>query len=237
MTPRSPARPPAPRSPASPRIDDGSAAVTGIPGSDELVCEADLSGADWPGAVLDGVDLSGVRGRSVRAPQCSWDHSQWADVALESGDLAASSWRDSGWQRTALSECRLTGAILSGCSLEDVAVRGCVLDMAQFRFASLRRVAFTDCRLSGADFSSARLEEVLIRDCVLDGAQFHQVLISGRRVSRNARSGPGLVIDGGSIEGLAGAESLRGAAIDPAHLDILGRLLASAAGISLDVPR
>lgn len=227
---------PAPGPPTPPRLPDSQAARSAVPGADELMEEVDLTGADWSGCTLEGVDLSGVRARSMRAPDCSWDHSQWADVVLESCDLAASSWRDSGWQRTEAGECRLTGAVLSGCSLEDVWLRGCVLDMAQFRMASLRRVRFTGCRMTGADFSSAHLEQVRIEDCVLDGAAFHQVRITGRRSSRSSPAGPGLVISGGSIDGLSGADQLHGAAIDPSHLEVLGRLLAGAAGIGLELP-
>ncbi|WP_181833677.1 pentapeptide repeat-containing protein [Acidipropionibacterium virtanenii] len=225
-----------PRSPAPPRLEEPSAPRTGLPGPDELVEAADLSGADWSAAVLEGVDLSAVGARSMSTQQCSWDHSQWADVALDSCDLAASSWRDSGWQRTQMSECRLTGAVLSGCSLEDVWLRGCLLDMAQFRFASLRRVRFSGCRMSGVDFTSAHLEEVVLTDCRLDRAEFHQVRITGRRSSRGSRPGPGLIIEGGSMDGLAGADQLRGAAVDPVHLDTLGTLLAGAAGIRLELP-
>lgn len=231
MTSRGPA---SPRPPAAPRIDGPLTSLPGLPTDDELIADADLSGSEWTGAQLDGVDLSGCRGRSLSAPQCDWDHSQWSDVVLESSDLAASAWRDSGWQRAELCECRLTGVILSGCSLEDVSFRGCVLDMAQFRQARLRRVRFSGCRLAGADFSSALLEEVRFTDCVLDGARLHQVRITGG--PRTGRRGPGLVISGGSIDGLSGADQLRGAAIDPIHLEVLGRLLATEAGICLQIP-
>ncbi|MCI1749412.1 MAG: pentapeptide repeat-containing protein [Acidipropionibacterium sp.] len=229
-------RSPAPRPPAAPRVGGPLDPRTETPRADELVEDADITGARWSGADLDGVDLMSVRGRSVMAAQSVWQRSQCADVDLESADLAASSWQDAGWRRVRLSECRATGIELSGCMLEDVDITGCVLEMARFRFATLRRVRFTGCRLTRADFSSAQLEEVALDDCLLEGAAFHQVRIQGRKVARNRRSGPGLVIRGGSIEGLAGPDQLRGAAIDPLHLEVLGGLLATAVGISLDLP-
>ncbi len=206
------------------------------PRPDELIEDADITGAQWSDADLDGVDLMAVTGRSVMAPRSVWRRSQCADLELASSDLAGSSWLEAGWRRVGLTDCRLTGVELSGCVLEDADFSGCVLEMARFRFATLRRVRFTGCRLTGADFSEARLEEVLLDDCLLDAAAFHQVHIQGRRTGRTMRSGPGLVIAGGSIEGLAGADQLRGAAVDPVHLDTLGALLAGTAGISLELP-
>ncbi len=237
MTSSSAAQPPLPRPPASPRIGGRLRPRRAVPVADELVEDADIGGADWAGADLDGVDLMSVRGRTVLAAGSVWRRSQCADVELSAADLAGTIWPEAGWRRVELVECRATGAELSGCVLEDVDFRGCLLEMARFRFTTLRRVRFTGCRLTGADFSSALLEEVAVEDCVLDGAEFHQVRIQGRKLARNRRSGPGLVISGGSMEGLAGADQLRGAAIDPLHLEVLGRLLAGAAGISLDLPQ
>lgn len=229
-------QPPAPRPPSPPRPVLALDPRTALPGTDELIEDADISGACWQDADLDGVDLMSVRGRSVLAGRSVWRRSQCADVDLESADLAGSSWHEAGWRRVRLAGCRATGVELSGCMLEDVEFAGCVLEMARFRFATLRRVRLTGCRLTGADLSEARLEEVTLQDCLLDGAAFHQVHIRGRRTARNRTSGPGLVIIGGSIEGLAGVDQLHGAAVDPAHLEVLGRLLAGAAGISLGTP-
>lgn len=229
-------RSPAPRPPAAPRIEGPLHPRTEVPCADELVEDADISGARWPDADMDGVDLMSVRGHSVVAAGSVWRGSQCADVNLDSADLAASRWQETGWRRMRLDDSRATGIELSGCMLEDVEVTGCVLEMASFRFATLRRVRFTGCRLVRADFSSAQLEEVTLIDCRLEGAAFHQVRIQGRRSARNRRSGPGLVVLGGSIEGLAGVDDLRGAAVDPLHLEVLGGLLAAARGISLNPP-
>ncbi|VEI02122.1 secreted effector protein PipB2 [Acidipropionibacterium jensenii] len=234
--PGSTKRSPGPRPPAPPRLSGALAALGQVPEPDALVEDADLSGADWTDAQLEGADLMSVSGRSVRAPRSVWRRSQCADLELASCDLAGSSWPEGGWRRVRLTDCRLTGVELSSCVLEDVDFSGCVLEMARFRFATLRRVRFTGCRLTGADFSDSRLEEVVLDDCVLDSAVFDQVRIQGRRTTGNRRQGPGLVISGGSIEGLSGADQLRGAAIDPLHLEILGALLAGAAGIFLELP-
>ncbi len=42
-----------------------------------------------------------------------------------------------------LDGARLTGAVLSGCTLVDVELRDCLLDLTSLKMATLRRVRFS----------------------------------------------------------------------------------------------
>jgi uncharacterized protein YjbI with pentapeptide repeats len=130
-------------------------------------------------------------------------------TATELGDLVDAVATDLDWaneqirgwsaQRAELHRCRLTGAELAEATLRDVAFDECRLDLVGLRHARLERVVFRDCRLSECDFYGATLQDVLFERCELREATFSECKLE--RVE----------LRGCDLQGLRGAEALRGA--------------------------
>lgn len=129
---------------------------------------------------------------------------------------------DSGWQRVVVTHSRLTGADLSGCTIQNTRFAGCAVDLSNWRFAKLRRVVFDGCKLSGSDFASSALTDVRFVDCDFTGAEFREASLERVRFEACV------------LDGLGGVASLAGATIDPLDLITLSHQLASAIGITID---
>lgn len=116
---------------------------------------------------------------------------------------------------------RLTGAQLPESTLVDVTFADCRADLVSFRFAKLERVVFRDCRLEEADFYGAELEDVLFERCDLRLASIDHA--RSKRVE----------LRGCNLDGMQGAEALRGVRMP--WNDIVGNapLFAAALGIEI----
>ncbi len=155
----------------------------------ELEAPASGRGAVLSEGTLTGADLSGLELAEGR----------WSDLRLRSCSLANAAIRRTEVRRAVLEGCRATGCSLAESTLTDVAFDDCRIDLASFRFATLERVVFRDCRLEEADFYEARLRSVLFERCRLVDATLAGVTLS--RVE----------LRGCELDGVRGAESLRGA--------------------------
>lgn len=167
-----------------------------------------------PGAAIEGgrltdADLAGARVRGVRL----------TDVEIARGNLANSAAPELALRRVVVAGARLTGAQWTAGRIEDVAFRDCRIDLATFAGTTFDRVAFDGCVLAQADFRDALLRSVRFERCDLTEAD-----LAGVRVDR-------CELRGCTLDGLAGVERLRGAAMPWA--DIVGHaaLLAEALGI------
>jgi uncharacterized protein YjbI with pentapeptide repeats len=100
--------------------------------------------------------------------------------------------------RTELRGVRLTGADLAESSFRDVRFVECRLDLVAARLSSFERVVFSDCRMEECDLYGSRLQDVLFERCVLRNAT-----ISGVTAER-------VELRGCDLQGLRGAEALRG---------------------------
>ena len=116
---------------------------------------------------------------------------------------------------------RLTGAQFPEGTFIDATFADCRADLASFRFAKLERVVFRDCRLEEADFYRAELEDVLFERCDLRLAS-----VEGVRVSR-------VELRGCNLEGLQGAEALRGVRMRWDDVVANGPVFASALGVEI----
>lgn len=121
------------------------------------------------------------------------------DAAFAGGSLANARALRSEWRRVRLDAVRATGIQLGEATLADVTFERARLDFASFRLARLERVVFRDCRLEEADFAGARLESVLFERSPLTGAT-----LSFAKVER-------VDLCGCDLDGVSGAETLRGA--------------------------
>jgi uncharacterized protein YjbI with pentapeptide repeats len=87
---------------------------------------------------------------------------------------------------------------LTDARLEDVVLRGCLVDLAGLGGCRLRRVVLDDCRLTGADLQEVACEDLVIRDCDLG-----EVDLTDARFTRTE-------IRGCTLDGARGLDRLRG---------------------------
>jgi uncharacterized protein YjbI with pentapeptide repeats len=146
---------------------------------------------------------------------------EFLDATFEDADWSNRRETRFSARRVEFLRARLTGAQLPESTLIDVTFADCRADLASFRFAKLERVVFRDCRLEEADFYGAELEDVLFERCDLRLAS-----IDGVRITR-------VELRGCNLEGMQGAEALRGARMP--WSDIVGNapLFAVALGIEI----
>jgi uncharacterized protein YjbI with pentapeptide repeats len=126
-----------------------------------------------------------------------------------------------GVSRVVLRRCRLTGAELSESAFIDVTFAECRLDLVGLRMARLQRVAFEQCRMSECDLYGASLTDV-----VFDGCDLRRATLSGSKLAR-------VELRGCELDGVRGAEALRGARLRWADVIHNAGFLAGALGIEV----
>jgi uncharacterized protein YjbI with pentapeptide repeats len=154
-------------------------------------------------------DLMGARLRGLRL----------LDVAIERGNLANTAAPELALRRVAIAGARLTGAQWTSGTIADTTFRDCRIDLATFAATTFERVVFDRCMLAQTDFRDALLRSVRFDRCDLTEAD-----LAGVRIDR-------CELRGCTLDGLAGVERLRGAALPWA--DVVGNaaLFAAALGI------
>lgn len=155
------------------------------------------------------------------AANSDWFKPSWYDLHLRGVDLANARLTEAGLRRIEATECRMTGFDVAQSVIQDATFTGCLLDLANFRFAKLSRVRFVDCRLRGADLSSAQLTDVSFEGCDLSEVQFHDLRTTRGRISAS------------QLTGARSITGLRGMVVDPLDLVELAHQLAAELGISI----
>jgi uncharacterized protein YjbI with pentapeptide repeats len=160
-------------------------------------------------ARLADTELTGARLRGVRL----------LDVAVQRGNLANTAAPELTLRRVEIAGARLTGAQWTTGTIADTTFRDCRIDLATFAATTFERVVFDGCLLAQADFRDALLRSVVFERCDLTEAD-----LAGVRIDR-------CELRGCTLDGLAGVERLRGAAMP--WPDVVGNaaLLAAALGI------
>jgi hypothetical protein len=215
----------APRAPFPPRHDNLTerAELTGSDLEDDSLVEglavADLA-LEWHNCEFVEWGTCTVAGGT--AANSEWFKPSWYDLSGANTDLANARLTEAGVRRAAFNDCRMTGFDLSQAVVQDAVFTGCLLDLANLRFAKLSRVRFVDCRLRGADLSSAQLTDVSFEGCDLSEVQFH-----GLRTIRGR-------IRASQLAGAKTISGLRGMAIDPLDIVELSHQLAAELGILLN---
>ena len=141
------------------------------------------------------------------------------DVAIERGNLANLVAPEPLLRRVTVTGARMTGVQWTRGTVSDVVFRDCRIDLATFAGTTFERVSFEGCMLAQAEFREALLRSVRFEHCDLTEAD-----LTGLRIDR-------CELRACTLDGLAGAERLRGAAMPWA--DVVGHagLLATALGI------
>jgi uncharacterized protein YjbI with pentapeptide repeats len=155
------------------------------------------------------VDASGGRITGLR----------WVDVTVERGNLANLVAPEPSLTRVVFTGTRLTGAQWTRGRITDAVFRDCRIDLATFAGTTFERVTFDGCLVAQTDFGGALLRSVRFDHCDLTEADLSELRIDGCELRAC------------TLDGLVGAERLRGAAMPWA--DVVGHaaLLAHALGI------
>lgn len=111
--------------------------------------------------LMEGVQLSATR---LTAPN-------FADVRLQTCDLANVIWPQAIVHRTEFVDCRLVGFQGSEAHFQNVLFRSSVANHTRWRFATFKHVRFEECDLSGADFQGADLSGVVFWRCNLTNVE------------------------------------------------------------------
>ena len=143
------------------------------------------------------------------------------DVVIERGNLANLVAPELTLRRVTVTGARMTGVQWTRGTIADVVFRDCRIDLATFAGTTFERVAFEGCLLQQAEFREALLRSVRFDHCDLTEAD-----LTGLRID-------GCELRSCTLDGLTGADRLRGAAMPWG--DIVGHagLFASALGIRL----
>jgi uncharacterized protein YjbI with pentapeptide repeats len=209
--------------PSAPRLDDD---------LDELV-DPVLAGVDeWEAVVASGVVSSGPspsltvtasRLAGLHGPGLTVDRLRLVDSAVSRCDLSGAVLLDAQFRRVVFDDCRLSGVVMPGARWTDVRFVRCKMESADLRMVVGERVQFEDCVLRGADLTDARLVSSSLEECDLRDADVTRAGLRGVRLHRS------------QLDGLKGAEHLRGVVIDETQVLPLALALVTAMGITIDV--
>jgi uncharacterized protein YjbI with pentapeptide repeats len=144
---------------------------------------------------------------------------QLFDVEIERGNLANLVAPELSLRQVKMTGARLTGVQWTRGSIADVVFRDCRIDLATFAGTTFDRVRFEGCILTQTEFRETLLRSVRFEHCDLTEAD-----LTGLRIKD-------CELRSCTLDGVAGAERLRGAAMPWG--DILGHagLFAAALGI------
>ena len=160
------------------------------------IADAEAAGLAMPGlrfeeSRLERVDLSGAR----------LAHLSLSDVELESANLANANVRGGSAWRVRIGRSRLTGISWHEGMIRDTVLSDCRIDLSSFAATRMDQVVFERCLLMQVDLQQATLRAVRFQDCDLTEAD-----VSEARFER-------CELRGCTIDGMRGAERLRGVAM------------------------
>ena len=190
--------PEAPRLPEE--LETATIEAAAVESGDEWRCvrivEAELPDLAAPGlrfeeARLDRVDVGGGR----------LAHLSLSDVELEGCNLANADVRGGSAWRARIARSRLTGVSWTEGLVRDAVLSDCRIDLSSFAATRFDQVIFERCLLMQADFQEANLRAVRFVDCDLTEAD-----LMDARFDR-------CELRGCTIDGIRGAERLRGVAM------------------------
>jgi uncharacterized protein YjbI with pentapeptide repeats len=142
-------------------------------------------------ARLERVDLSGGR----------LAHLSLSDVELDGCNLANADVRGGSAWRARIARSRLTGVSWTEGMIRDTVLADCRIDLSSFAATRLDQVVFERCLLMQVDFQEANLRAVRFVDCDLTEADVNQAHFERCELR------------GCTIDGMRGAERLRGIAM------------------------
>jgi uncharacterized protein YjbI with pentapeptide repeats len=214
-----------------PRIADPQEPVL-APSLREVEHAALAAGDAWEEERVVGADLTASTAKSFRVMGCElvrvactgarFELLALTDVVLTDCELSGAVLTKASLRRVELRNCRLSGVVLADAQLRDVRFISCKLDGANFRFSGATHVVFDDCSLPEADFSSAQLDAVAFDRCDLRGSEFASTSTTDTS------------LQGSTIDGLRGAGTLTGITIDSTQVVPFAVSMFAERGIAVD---
>jgi uncharacterized protein YjbI with pentapeptide repeats len=169
------------------------------------------SGDEWRRVRMTDVDAAELALPSLRFEEARLErvdlgsgrlaHLSLSDVELESCNLANADVRGGSAWRTRIVRSRLTGVAWHEGLIRDTVLSDCRIDLSAFGATRLDQVIFERCLLMQVDFQATSLRRVRFVDCDLTEAD-----VSDARFE-------GCELRGCTIDGMRGAERLRGVAM------------------------
>ena len=177
---------------------------------------------DHTGVAFHDIGVSESRCTDLRLTGSTLIGVQFTDVCFERCEFSGVVLRDAALKRVEFRECRMSGLGLAEASLRDVRFVGCKLDDANFRRVRADWIEFDDCLMRAAELTNATLANAEFRGCDLTGADV---------TSSDLR---GASLRGSQLDGLKGAQHLRGVTIDLTQVLDLSAGLFHALDITVD---
>jgi len=144
-----------------------------------------------------------------------------SDVVVEGENLANVAAPELSLTRVVFTQARLTGVRWTRGRITDAVFRDCRIDLATFAGTTFERVTFEGCRLTQTELRGALLRSVRFEHCDLTEADLEGVRIDGCELRAC------------TLDGVAGLERLRGAAMPWA--DVIGNASALAQTLGIRV--
>jgi uncharacterized protein YjbI with pentapeptide repeats len=210
--------------PQPPRIPDHLTPGTSLAeGLDEeldwvgIALTGDFTGGRAVGLVLTGATITGSRFAGADLSKA-----QLTDVRLVGCDLQGAILDEAVLTRVELVDCRMSGVVLSRSRLHDVRLVKCQLDEANLRMVVSRRLWFEGCSMAKADFYDSAIDGAVLWQCDLSGATFAKARATGAR------------LHGSRLDGIGGADCLRGASFASDQVAELALPVFAALGLVID---
>jgi uncharacterized protein YjbI with pentapeptide repeats len=206
-----------------PSVPDALDRISSLALSSHLeVIDVWLSGFQTEGEQAASVRIESSRLEDVTLRRCDLRGLEARDVVFERCDLTASDFSESHFLRAEFRGCRLSGAVLSMSTFEDVRFTDCKADLLNLRMAEGERVWILDSNLREADFYSAKVRSSRVLGCDLSGSEFSGADLSGTR------------LQGSRLDGAKGAAGLHGIEVDSGQAALFSKLLLELHEISVD---
>ena len=189
------------------------------------------SGDEWRRARLTDVDAPKLAAPSLRFEEARLErvdlssgrlaHLALSDVELDTCNLANADVRGGSAWRARIVRSRLTGLAWTEGMVRDTIFSDCRIDLSSFGATRLDQVVFERCLLMQADFQEASLRAVRFVDCDLTELDVSQASFARCELR------------GCTIDGMRGAERLRGVAMPWEDIVASAGTFAAAVGVTL----
>ena len=203
-----------------------------LPAPAPLVNPELVDGTEWAGVDVTGevagdrqaeyVEVASSRLAGLRLTGWRIDHLRMVDVLIEDCELSAVTLPAAHLTRVEFRRCRLSGLSAPNLKARHVRFTDCRADGTSFRMSSWDVAELSSVDLRDADFHASTLAGVRLVDCDLARADVSKATMDGT------------ALHGSTLEGLRGADALRGAVIASDQVVSLTVPLLLAMGIVVD---
>jgi uncharacterized protein YjbI with pentapeptide repeats len=204
-----------------PRLDEDTLTVLGSFGDEDDLLGVEVSG-DFAGAEYALLTLRESRIAGVVLTGSRLLRATFVDCVVADSDLSGAVFDDCRFDRVEFRHSRLSGMQAHGSRFVDVALLDCKADGANFRMTGWERAELRDTCLAESDFYGAKLRASRIHGCDLTQVELSKCDLTGSQLQRS------------QLDGIRGADSLRGVTIGTDQVVPAALALFTAFGITVD---